>query len=151
MADLPPSSQDLPDQGADERLAAVIDSLTAEEMVLVLAFYSADDDFLFAVQEAKRRSTRAEGWPEGRHAERVRRRLAGSWVERAERAEAIAAERLDRLAEMDHLRGRAEQAEARIARTRRRLDALITAGFGATTDTLRELRAALSAEGGPHG
>ena len=40
-------------------------------------------------------------------------------------------------------RERAERAEAANARTRERLDALIAAGFGATTDTLRELRAAL--------
>ena len=40
-------------------------------------------------------------------------------------------------------RERAEKAEAARTMTRERLDALITAGFGATTDTLRGLRAAL--------
>jgi hypothetical protein len=41
---------------------------------------------------------------------------------------------------------RAAKAEAALALTRERLDALIAAGFGATTDTLRELRAALDAQ-----
>lgn len=40
-------------------------------------------------------------------------------------------------------RERAEKAEAVVALTRERLDALIAAGFGAVTDTLRELCAAL--------
>jgi hypothetical protein len=40
-------------------------------------------------------------------------------------------------------RERAEKAEAARTVTRERLDALIADGFGATTDTLRELRAAL--------
>lgn len=40
-----------------------------------------------------------------------------------------------------HWRERAEKAEAANARTRTRLDTLIAAGSGATTDTLRELRA----------
>jgi hypothetical protein len=43
----------------------------------------------------------------------------------------------------DSWRERAEKAEAANARTRERLDALIADGFGAVTDTLRELRAAL--------
>lgn len=38
---------------------------------------------------------------------------------------------------------RAEKAEATLTLARERLDALIAAGFGATTDTLRALRAAL--------
>lgn len=46
-------------------------------------------------------------------------------------------------AEREALRERAERAEAVVALTRERLDALIAAGFGAVTDTLRELRAAL--------
>jgi hypothetical protein len=44
-----------------------------------------------------------------------------------------------------YLEKRCEKAEAARSVTRERLDALITAGFGATTDTLRELRAALDA------
>ncbi len=40
-------------------------------------------------------------------------------------------------------RKRAEKVEAANTRARDRLDALIAAGFGATTDTLRELRSAL--------
>lgn len=40
-------------------------------------------------------------------------------------------------------RERAEKTEAARSLMRDRLDALITAGFGATTDTLRQLRAAL--------
>lgn len=40
-------------------------------------------------------------------------------------------------------RERAETAEAGNTLTRERLDALIAAGFGATTDTLRKLRASL--------
>lgn len=42
---------------------------------------------------------------------------------------------------------RAESAETTLTVTRNRLDALIAAGFGATTDTLRELRAALDDTG----
>jgi hypothetical protein len=38
---------------------------------------------------------------------------------------------------------RAEKAEAALTPARERLDALVAAGFGATTDTLRALRAAL--------
>ena len=45
--------------------------------------------------------------------------------------------------EADGWRERAETAKAALTLTRERLDALIAAGFGATTDTLRELRAAL--------
>jgi hypothetical protein len=41
-------------------------------------------------------------------------------------------------------RERAESADTALTETRNRLDALIAAGFGATTDTLRELRAALA-------
>ncbi|MEU7831351.1 hypothetical protein [Nonomuraea sp. NPDC049129] len=44
-------------------------------------------------------------------------------------------------------RERAENAEAVVALTRERLDTLIAAGFGAVTDTLRELRAALNDTG----
>lgn len=42
---------------------------------------------------------------------------------------------------------RAETTEAALVVTRDRLDALIADGFGATTDTLRELRAALDDAG----
>ncbi|MFI7468165.1 hypothetical protein [Nonomuraea sp. NPDC049646] len=44
-----------------------------------------------------------------------------------------------------HWRAHAETAGRRLSVTRNRLDALIAAGFGATTDTLRELRAVLDA------
>lgn len=44
------------------------------------------------------------------------------------------------------MRVRVEQAEATIARVRERLDALIAAGFGAVTDTLRALRDMLNWE-----
>jgi hypothetical protein len=49
----------------------------------------------------------------------------------------------ERTGEMLEWRERAEQAGAALALARERLDALIAAGFGATTDTLRALRAAL--------